>query len=658
MTRFVGCSLLALGIVLATPEIGFAKEGKGGVVVKDTVPFEHWALPVSIANARVSPDGKYLAYVRNVSKKDKPIIEVLEVNNLAKEPHRIGADSMEITGFSWISDTDMTIGFTKQVRKRIQGFNQGASKGKLARYSMTKDKFEELSDDTYAYRLENALVHDPENVIMRIAKGERGKQFRAPNYYKYNLKTGSKELILKGSEEYGGFRFDEYGNPRIAFSRTSDNRYTKIHHRPVGGSGWTEFARTDRESFEVFSPQGFVEGNPNQMYVVAHNGHDKAGLWKYNINTKSFGELVYRHDVVDVSGVVRHSNSWSNPGEIIGVGYSTDKAHRKYFDTDEKNVMGQFEAAIPNAHNVRIISRSKDGNVIIAYNNGPKDPGTYYLYNNGKFKKIGASNGLLSPNDLGNVEYVTYTARDGKKIHGYVTKPKGAGPHPLVVMPHGGPFVSETPSFDPWAQMFANNGYMVLQPQYRGSHKYGLEYYKAGFIDGGQGGFKMQDDKDDGAKYLVDRGLVDPDRMAMFGWSYGGYAALVAASRSPNIYQCVIAGAAVADNLQQVNYYRDRIKGASETEQIRFWDDSISPIKEAEKVNVPMLVIHGSVDQRVPVKHSRKYIDKLKKSGKSFEYVELKDADHFSNTIKYEHKMEFYPKMIEYLQNDCGPDGL
>jgi len=271
---------------------------------------------------------------------------------------------------------------------------------------------------------------------------------------------------------------------------------------------------------------------------------------------------------------------------------------------------------------------------------------------------LGSANTLLKSEDLAEVEYVSYSARDGKKINGYITKPKGAGPHPLVVMPHGGPFVGEVSVYDEWAQLLANNGYMVLQPQYRGSTNYGLDFYKSAFINGGEGGGAMQDDKDDGAKYLVSQGLVDPNRMAMFGWSYGGYAALVAASRPNNIYQCVIAGAAVADNVQQVNYYRNRIRGSSRTEQLKFWDESINPIDEVEKVNVPMLLIHGSIDQRVPVKHSKKYIDALKKHNKDFQYVELKDADHFSNTIRFDHKMQFYPKMIEFLQNDCGPDGL
>jgi dipeptidyl aminopeptidase/acylaminoacyl peptidase len=226
------------------------------------------------------------------------------------------------------------------------------------------------------------------------------------------------------------------------------------------------------------------------------------------------------------------------------------------------------------------------------------------------------------------------------------------------VVPHGGPFVSEVVSFDTWGQMLANHGYMVLQPQYRGSRNFGLEFYKSAFVDGGQGGKKMQDDLDDGALHLVEQGMAAADRLAMFGWSYGGYAALVAAARSPQIYQCAVAGAGVSDNLLQVNYYRDRLRGAQREEQLGMWIESVSPIEHAGDVNIPLLIIHGSVDQRVPVDHSNRYRKALERSGKSYEYVELEGADHFSNTLTYDHKVKFFSELLEFLDNDCGPGGL
>ena len=229
-------------------------------------------------------------------------------------------------------------------------------------------------------------------------------------------------------------------------------------------------------------------------------------------------------------------------------------------------------------------------------------------------------------------------------------------------MPHGGPFARDRSfpglTYDEWSQMLANNGYLVIQPQFRGSTGFGLTLEQAAYEDGGQEGHKMQDDKDDAAKYLIERGLADPDRMAMYGWSYGGYAALVAASREPQMYQCVIAGAAVADPTMQINYYRFQFYGAVRDRLFRLNETSVHPIDEVAKVNVPMLIVHGNVDQRVPVDHAKKYLEELDKHGKDYEYVELEGADHFSNFLLYRHKIKLYESMIDYLANDCGPGGL
>jgi len=623
-------------------------------------PTEYWAVRSAMDDVSVSPDGNYVAFTKINSKKGNPIIEIYAVDDLSAKPYRVGADSMEITGFNWISNEEMTVSFRRQVSKKIKGFNQGAYKSKLALFSMDSKKFEELTDDDFALTMVNALPSDPDRVLMRYIYFKEGESFRAPTFYKVNLKTGSKELVIKANQDQNGYRFDPEGRPRFTTEFDNGSQEIVFKYRLPGGTGWKEYFRQHEDSFETFNYGGLVDGNPDQIYVLANNGHDKTGLWKFNLSTKSFGELVYRRNDVDLLGTLRHSNGWGEPGKVTGAFYFKDKLHRRFFDKSEEAVYRQFEQAVPNAHLVSITSRSRDGNVLVVRNRGPKDPGTFYLFNNGKFSKLGSTNGLLKPEGLSDVEYITYTARDGKSIPGFITKPKGAGPHPLVVMPHGGPFIGETIIFDEWAQLLANNGYMVLQPQYRGSKNYGQNFYQTAFINGGQGGAQMQDDKDDGAQYLISKGLVDKDRVAMFGWSYGGYAALIAASRDPNIYQCVIAGAAVADNNQQVNYYRDRIDtaGAAAIEQLNFWDDSISPIKEVDKVNVPLFVIHGTIDQRVPPKHSKKYVAALKKAGKPHKYMELKNADHFSDTLFYDHKIKFYPAMLDYLKNDCGPGGL
>ena len=307
---------------------------------------------------------------------------------------------------------------------------------------------------------------------------------------------------------------------------------------------------------------------------------------------------------------------------------------------------------------IMITSRSRDGHVMTVFNVGPKDSGTHYLVNRGKLQKIGSANPLLKDGDYSNVEYIKYPARDGLMIPAYVTHPKGPGPHPLVVLPHGGPYVQETITYDEWGQMLANNGYMVIQPQYRGSEGHGWKHFISTWHEHGKA---MNDDKDDGAKYLISKGLVDPDRVAMFGWSYGGYAALVAASREDQIYQCTIPGAFVADPLMSYNGRKNTtIKYFDDFSAQRGGNVGINPMDEVEKVNVPMLLIHGKWDRRVIFKHYTKYKKALEKAGKAdqMKFLPIKKADHFLYTHRYEHNKEYMSAIFDYLKNDCGPGGL
>jgi len=299
MTKVLLSSISAMILLGGFAGQAIAESGVGGVVVKDAVPYEHWALPSTMRSAQVSPDGKYVAFIRNQSKKGEPLIEVYETADMKKKPYRVGAKSLEITGFSWISGTDMTVSFQKQVSKRIKGFNQGAFKNKLARFSMKSKKFEELSDDNFAITMVNALVDDPDHVLMRFVEVKEQQSRRAPNFYKYNLDTGSKKLVLKGNREQFGYVFDKDGNPRLSSTQTAGGKERIFSYRPVGGTGWTEFARTSRETFQRFQPVGTVEGNDDLIYVLAHNNNDKVGLWKYSLSQKKFADLVYRRKDVD-----------------------------------------------------------------------------------------------------------------------------------------------------------------------------------------------------------------------------------------------------------------------------------------------------------------------------------------------------------------------
>ena len=662
--RTAAKAFAASGALLAATAASSTAAEVGSVGGAEPYPVEYWALRDVISNVEVSPDGKRLALMRIPGRDGNPVIEVYDAANLAREPFRVNAEPMEITTLDWINDDFIGFGARQKVRDIIEGFNQGVYEFKLGILDLENKKVGEFGEPGEV-GIAQRLTGKPNKVILSVLppgdkknEGEGlARRFLPRDYYEYDLKKGTRKLLVSGKLALGTFSFDGDGNPWRALGFDLRTGEFVWYHRRVGSKKWEEIHRIHEDDFEDFTVAGFDVDDRKLLYVLAHNGHDTRGLWELNVDTGEM-EAIYRRPDVNVANVFQHSNSLAKPDRIVGLTYGTDRRRREFFDDVEAATYRQLEELVPHAWDLSIESRSLDGQTLTVRNRGPRDPGTYYLLKDGRMEVVGSAQPLLESEKLADVRYITYKARDGKTIPAYVTVPNGEPPFPLVVMPHGGPFVPEVVGYDKWGQMLANNGYMVLQPQYRGSTNYGLAFYKSAFVDGGEGGYKMQDDKDDGALHLVKEGLASRDRLAMFGWSYGGYAAAVAAARTPQIYQCVAAGAAVFDALMQVNYYRFRLRGTGRIEQLGMWDDSISPIEVADKVNVPMLIIHGNVDQRVPPAHVRKYLKRLDELGKSYQYLELDGADHFSNTLFYDHQLQFFTALLDFLANDCGPGGL
>ena len=497
-----------------------------------------------------------------------------------------------------------------------------------------------------------------------VQEGARGagtrmaSAYRPPAFYELDLETGNKKLLLRAKMGQFNIAFDREGNPIRALGFDETSKEFVYYYRTKGDEQWREYFRIHEDSFDTFSPVGMDPANPDHVFVIANNGHNMAGFWSYDMANKRFAELIYRREDVDALAPILHTNTWKHMGEVTGLRYFSDVRHSEYFDEMEGAIQAQIETLIPNAGSVSIVSRTAEGNSFVVYNTGPRDPGTYFLIHKGAITVIGSIAPDIDSKRLSDVEYIHYDSVDGLEIAAYITVPKGEPPFPLVVFPHGGPHVAEFITFDPWAQMLANHGYLVLQPQYRGSQNYGIDFYKASFDKRSEAGRKMQDDKDAGALFLIEQGLADPDRVAMGGWSYGGYASLIATTREPQIYQCAVAGAAVADPIMQVNNYRYQLEGTQKLEQLGTWLDAVSPTDIADKVNIPLLLVHGDADARVSLDHVTKFRKKLDDFEKDYEYIELKNAAHFYSTLNYRHREDFYGAMLRFFKEDCGPDGL
>lgn len=635
-------------------------------------PLEQWAMRDVIRNVSVSPDGTQVALMKIPNRDGNPIIEIYDAASLAKKPFRLNADPMELTIFRWLNDDLLLFGARQAVSDQVERREQNTYKFVTSLLDLQGEE-KRLKDFDQTFQVERVVLpKSPNKVILSMAPpglpkvSEFAKRvagfFEPRDYYEFDLRKRTRKLLAQGRLAIGGYNFDGEGSPWLAQGYDSKKHEGRWLWRPVGTTEWQEYHRqsvADSE-FDPFLVQARDDTKPNHVLVSARNGHDTAGLWSYDLENKRFAELIFRHPEVDISGVVAHSNRWAHPDTTVGVWYHTDKWHIEYFDEAEAALHKQLEGIVPVAHNISIASRSRDGATLVVANTGPRDPGTYYLVKGGKLQTIGSRQPLFASENLADVEFVKYRARDGRELFAYVTIPKGEPPFPLVVMPHGGPQSRDGSSYDKWRQLLANYGYLVIQPQFRGSTGFGRGLREAAFEDSGQEGRKMQDDNDDAALYLVKRGLADKHRMAMFGWSYGGYAAAVAASRTPQLYQCTIAGAGVFDPVLQFRWDRRNLLNFGEEIRDRYLAyeaKTIRPVEEVAKVNVPILVVHGVVDYRVLVDHATKYVKLLEEHKKPHKYVRLEGAGHFYNTLLYDHQLEFFTAMIDFLHKDCDMGG-
>jgi dipeptidyl aminopeptidase/acylaminoacyl peptidase len=634
------------------------------------VPIETWAQRDAVSDVEVSPDGKHLLILKTEGSADaaQNVLEIYSTSDFSKPLRRLNAKPMELVSAQWVSDKHVYGSAWQKVRSSVKGPEDDVRSYRAFAYNLETNKFAN-ADGTFS--IVNLLPDEPDHVLVsegRAVADATGvdpiEAFRPRAYYRYNLNTGERSLVLKGNDKNPSASFDDKGNPRFSSGRDGD--FAVSYYRAPGDGSWKELSdRVDMSKpenvYRVFGGfHGFagIDGeDPNKGYIIDQFGEDKAGLYEFDFKTGKVGKKVYSNPDADIQAVQRHSLRWNGNRKIVAAIYSGAKYERHWFDMEEKALYESLERKIQYAHQINITSRSRDGNMMIVYNSGPKDPGSYWFVKDGKVSKLASVSPGVKSADLNQVEFIKYPARDGRIIPAYVTYPKGKGPFPLVVIPHGGPAVSEVVGYDEWGQILANAGYMVLQPQYRISTGWGKEHFDAGYK---QHGLAMQDDKDDGALYLVKEGLVDKNRMAMFGWSYGGYAALVATQRENNIYQCAIAGAAVADPEKQYLGRRDPYlpKALDDWSRHR-GGTTVNPVKSIAKTNIPLLMIHGNFDRRVLYYHYSDYEAAAKKAGvKNIQFLTLKGADHFSNTLMYEHQNPLYTKMLDYLKKDCGPGGL
>ena len=388
----------------------------------------------------------------------------------------------------------------------------------------------------------------------------------------------------------------------------------------------------------------------NTLAVVSRHGRDTVAVFKYDIAARQHLEVMAAHaqdDIVLVDGLDEQ-----NVERVVTAGL---RAQTFWFDPRWAGLQASVDAALPQ----RVNHLQGDGNGrVLVTSAGDVDPGRWYILDTrtAKLRQIAVAMPHLRPESMRPMQTLRYSARDGLGIPAYLTLPAGpAGqPAPTVVLIHGGPNFRNRWGWDAEVQMLANAGYAVFQPQFRGSAGFGRRFEEAGYRQWGRG---MQDDITDGVRHLIDKGITDPARVCIYGASYGGYAAMWGAIKTPELYRCGISFAGISDlaDMLSSGWWDDSTVISREIARSRVGDpdkdkgalDEVSPLKHADRVRIPLLIAHGENDIRVLPSQSKAMVRALQKAGRPVDWLPLEEEGHSLMWIRS--RVRYYTAVLNFL---------
>lgn len=396
-------------------------------------------------------------------------------------------------------------------------------------------------------------------------------------------------------------------------------------YRPDGSDEWQPFSTVEDGGMGL-SPID-VDASCGCAYALQPLDGRQA-LYRVKLDGSMATELVYANERVDVDGVLRIGRG----DKVIGLTYAEEKRHAIYFDKEYGALARGLGKALPHLPAVDFLGSSADNSKLLIHAGSDSDPGRYFVFDKAarSLNEILVARPSLEGVALASVKPVNYPARDGTSIPGYLTLPPGkadARGLPAVLLPHGGPSARDEWGFDWLAQYLANQGYAVLQPNYRGSAGYGDAWLQN---NGFQSWRTSIGDVTDGARWLVAQGIADADRLAIVGWSYGGYAALQAGVTEPGMFKALVAIAPVTDLEMLKSDARNYIGRNLVVDMVGSGKHTVegSPLQNVARIQAPVLMFHGDMDLNVAVGHSREMDKKLRAAGKPSELVVYEGLEH------------------------------
>ena len=594
---------------------------------------------------RLSDDGATLGFMQPASVDGKPArmniyVQPLQGSRPEGEPRRLTAETeRDIADFFWKGSR--TVLFQKDFG--------GDENFHVVAVDTDSGKVTDLTPfDGVRAHIEDDLEDDPDHVL--ISHNRRDPQVF--DVYRVDVHTGQAELVAQNPGDIVGWQTDHAGRVRAAIS--SDGLDSTLLYRDDESQPLRKLITTD---YRTSVAPIFFTADDKRMYALSNRGRDKLALVVIDPARPDDEEVVFEPEGNDLDGA-----SYSRLRKVLTLAvWQSDKVRRKFFDKETEDLYARLAAKLPGYEfALQNANRAEDKFIVAAYND--RTPGVRYLYDAraDSLTELAVINPALPEQDMAPMQPISYRSRDGLTLHGYLTLPVGREPRglPCIVNPHGGPWARDGWGWNPEIQFLANRGYCVLQMNFRGSTGYGRKFWEAGF---GQWGLAMQDDVTDGVQWLVDQGIADPRRIAIYGGSYGGYATLAGVAFTPDLYAAAVDYVGVSNLFTFMEtippYWKPMLAKMRDMvgDPVKDKDRlaATSPALHADRIRTPLFVAQGARDPRVNKAESDQMVEALKKRGVEVEYLFKDNEGHgFHNE---ENRYEFYEAMEKFLARYLKP---
>ncbi len=612
---------------------------------------------------KLSPSGKYAAYLGG--KNGASLLITINIEDKKPITGIRCRDGYEFENFHWVSDrriiyeiaerqiSGVLAGTGELYAVNIDGNSHELIFGYRAGVKQLGSRIKKRQDSLSSAELLNPLLDDEKNVLISEMPYRQVGNYlyynpdAKPIITRLNSYTGEKKRLEVAPYSSAEVMTDQQDRVRFAIGLNSDLQYS-VSWKPDPDGDWVDF---DLPGFRDDSiiPVIMSEDAQSIFFLGTASDSSYSELFRLDLQTKKITKI-FGLDDSDIYNVIYDLTK----KRIIGVLSYIDKPVAYWLDKNDlaARIRASLEKSFP-GQTVQIITASKDGSLAVIFVNSDINPGDYYLFNTRTMKAdyLQPAREWLNPKEMRPKQPFTFKARDGLTLHGYITCPAGIGPYPMVVMPHGGPHgVRDIWEFDSEVQLFANRGYAVLQVNYRGSAIIGDEFERKGFKEWGG---KIQDDITDATLWAIDQKIVSPDRICIYGSSFGAYSALEGVIREPELYRCAIGYAGIYDlelmgqtsDLSQSKLTKSYLKMVHGTDKsiLRAW----SPVYTADSIQVPVFLIHGKEDWRADFEQATRMKAALEENNKVFEWMAIRGEGH--GVHDEETRKEVYERIIAFI---------